>query len=455
MKAQEVLRRYAGGERNFRNTNLRGANFKGQDLSGADFSGSDIRSANFTNATLRDANFTQAQGGLQRRWLAIQLCFIGLLAGISGMFQGVSGSLVEAIFFGSVERRIASCVYVAMVVLAFTAIALEGFKVRTLGAILVVCQCVYAFAFLGAFPHSHFYSFTVAFNSIPSLVIFVAILAGVFVCAGTGLFVFSLAFAGAVAVIVPFSNSTVGAAIGVAVAVTSLLLSLYIAQQVLEENKKFAIIRLLGLPPRAPGSTSFCGADLARATFSQAQLKNTNFNDSHKLSTRLSHVCWQGADGLDLARLGDSILQDRRVRILLTTPEKGYKQDLTDANLWDANLKSTTLEKATLKGALLLNANLENAILKDAILTKAIAEGANFTGACLTGVTLESWYIDSTTILKNIDCQYVFLLEKPNEKGDRERRPYDLTKNFQPGDFETLCKEMLSLAGDKSRKKNL
>jgi uncharacterized protein YjbI with pentapeptide repeats len=53
MKADEVLRRYAAGERDFHRVNLRGQSFKGKDLSGADFSEADIRGANFTNAYQR------------------------------------------------------------------------------------------------------------------------------------------------------------------------------------------------------------------------------------------------------------------------------------------------------------------------------------------------------------------------------------------------------------------
>jgi len=45
--------------------------------------------------------------------------------------------------------------------------------------------------------------------------------------------------------------------------------------------------------------------------------------------------------------------------------------------------------------------------------------------------------------LQNIDCQHVFLREKPDARGDRERRPHNPNKDFQPGDFEKLFKEMI------------
>ncbi|MEM9008249.1 MAG: pentapeptide repeat-containing protein [Cyanobacteria bacterium P01_F01_bin.86] len=43
LKARDVLRLYAAGERDFRGTILRGGNFRGADLSGADFSGAEFR----------------------------------------------------------------------------------------------------------------------------------------------------------------------------------------------------------------------------------------------------------------------------------------------------------------------------------------------------------------------------------------------------------------------------
>ena len=211
----------------------------------------------------------------------------------------------------------------------------------------------------------------------------------------------------------------------------------------IKEDKKFDILRGFGLALATLGGTSFAGADLTGATFSQAGLKSTNFADSRQSKTNFTHVCWKQADRLNRARLGSAILQDRHVCTLLTTPEKGYKQDFTDTNLRGANLSGVTLEQAILRRAVLSDALFRDAVLEGAVLTEAQAVNADFTGAHLTGATLEAWNINSTTTLKNIDCRYVFLRETPDARGSRERRPHDPDKLFQSGDFEKLFKEML------------
>ena len=97
MKASEVLRRYAAGERNFQGVNLKGQSFKGQELSGADFSEADIRSADFTGANLRGAKFCGAKCGLKRRWgviVTILAWWLGGIAGCVALMAGVFGSLI-------------------------------------------------------------------------------------------------------------------------------------------------------------------------------------------------------------------------------------------------------------------------------------------------------------------------------------------------------------------------
>ena len=98
MKASEVLRKYAAGERNFQGVNLRGQSFKGQNLSGADFREADIRSTNFTGANLREANFSGARCGLKRRWAILLMMLSWLLAGIAGLLILIKGVLMSLIF---------------------------------------------------------------------------------------------------------------------------------------------------------------------------------------------------------------------------------------------------------------------------------------------------------------------------------------------------------------------
>jgi uncharacterized protein YjbI with pentapeptide repeats len=218
-----------------------------------------------------------------------------------------------------------------------------------------------------------------------------------------------------------------------------LLLGIYCSRRAAKGDEKFALIRTFGIALGALGGTRFDGADLTHANFTNAILKSTNFR-----TATLTHVCWHDAQKLDRARVGDSILANPMVRELLVT-RNGYKHSYVDANLRGANLNGVNLDQATLTWADLSNATLHRAHLRDANLREVLAIGADFTGAYLTGACLEGWNIDHTTLLTDVDCQYVFLLEQPNAMGHRERRPHDPDAVFQPGDFEKLYRKMINV----------
>ena len=116
MKAREVLRQYAAGERNFQGINLQGQSFKGQDLSGADFSEADLRSTNFTGANLRGAKFCWAKCGLKRRWEIMVTILSWWLSGISGVVALMAGVFGVLIFDdSSLDNQIAG--WVSLIIL--------------------------------------------------------------------------------------------------------------------------------------------------------------------------------------------------------------------------------------------------------------------------------------------------------------------------------------------------
>ena len=224
----------------------------------------------------------------------------------------------------------------------------------------------------------------------------------------------------------------------VAVAVAVALLGAYLGWRSFKGDRRDPGIRSVGVAFGTMGGTSFYDAELSDADFTRATLKNTNLR-----AKSLTHTCWSSAKKLDLARLGNTILSQANVRELLIT-RNGYKKSYQDANLRGANLAGVNLEQANLKYANLSEATLTSANLKDVNLTEVQAVGTDFTTAYLTGACLESWNIDHTTKLDKVDCQYIFLLENPNELGSRERRPHDPERVFQPGDFTKLYQEVIN-----------
>lgn len=444
MQVNEILVSYAEGRRNFRGENLRGQSFRGQDLSGADFSGADLRGTNFRAATLQGTQFIGVKAGLQKRWVSAMLVFILTLVALSGLCSALAGILIFAMLDNSwFENMVA--VWVSVVVWPI-------FLVTMIRRGIVVA---------------------IALFTVVAVITIVGVVAGVGMRAGGGALVgdttgalvvagvgaVAIAFAGALAIARVFAVTfTVTVALVVALdlvdafsvgkatvlsAILALLtvsVSFHVARQAMKGNRKYVVIRRFAVTFAAVGGTCFRGADLTNADFTGATLKSADFREAN-----LTRTIWRNAKQLDRIRPGKSIISQENVRELLVSGRLGYRQKLIKANLRGANLDGVDLSYTDLTQADLSQASLRQASLEGAILSEANCVGADFTQTKLTAACLEAWNIDRTTVLDDIDCDYVFLLQEPHpQTGSRERRPHDPNAVFQPGDFEKLYRQIMN-----------
>ncbi|GGA16390.1 pentapeptide repeat-containing protein [Okeania sp. KiyG1] len=234
------------------------------------------------------------------------------------------------------------------------------------------------------------------------------------------------------------SEAAKGVVLGIGTYVIAIILSIllisiagYLARKILAEDKNNLTIRRLAVAIGAIGGTSFKNTNLNEANFSNACLKSTDFRLAN-----VTHTLWRKAEYLTFARIRTTILIDPKIRELLVTGN-GINQQYISVNLRGANLRSADLTRSNLTIADLSEAALEGACLDGANLKEVLAIGTNFTEAKMTGVCLESWNINHTTILDEVESEYIYLLEsaKP-QTNDRERRPS--SGNFAPGDFTKL-----------------
>ncbi|BBD61266.1 rfrA pentapeptide repeat-containing protein [Nostoc sp. HK-01] len=203
------------------------------------------------------------------------------------------------------------------------------------------------------------------------------------------------------------SNSEYAKPFILIVAILVILAGKTVARLAIKGSTKFDWIREITVFWAATGGTSFYGCDLTDTCFDGADLKHTDFRE-----TNLTRTSFKGATGLDLARLQGTILDDPKVRKLLTTND-GKEEDFTGANLQGANL--------------------QGADLREAILVKAQLLDADLSGALLTDACIQDWNINYNTRFQNVECKRVYL--KLNQKG-RFYEPKPDSGEFQPGEFE-------------------
>jgi uncharacterized protein YjbI with pentapeptide repeats len=176
--------------------------------------------------------------------------------------------------------------------------------------------------------------------------------------------------------------------------------------------------------------TSFKQANLQDCDFSYANLKCCNFSDS-----LINQICLNNSQKAYLSYFGSPPLRSNKVISLMCDLNGGINLNLSHENMSNLNLTNAQLENCDLSYANLRKTVLINTNLKGANLTEVNAVQSNFHQAVLTAACLENWNIDNTTILDDVDCDYIYL--RSNEK---ERRPS--SGKFQPSEFTKLFREV-------------
>jgi uncharacterized protein YjbI with pentapeptide repeats len=479
--------------KNFAGQNLRGKDFKAQDLTGADFSGSDLRGADFTNAILREVNFSQIQTGGQMHSLALQIAISLVMSALSGAiayFAGIWLALLLSpqsitnlsIIPGLVVISLLCAEFFSILCQGFTIFALRVFSVFLSIALIVAGLASItgfltglvagAFALAGALAVAIAVSGAMATSLILSIAGSIAIsvigcdfwtkdkafivariltgtttLSGALAVSGAA----ALAIAGSLAVagIKAETNSSLSGLDAWTIAgfssLAALTLGNYVSWRALNGDEKFQLILKFAIALISKGGTNFQGTDLTGANFADAFLSGSDFRNSKYRVTNFTHTSWKNSKKLDFARVRQSILVNPEVRELLVTGKPNQSKSYEGLNLRGANLDGVYLEKVNFKRAILSEASFRNANLESVNLTEAQAIGTDFTGAQMTGVCLEGCSYDHTTKLDLVDCRFVFELEHPNAKGDRERRPHDPDKDFEQGDFTKRYSETLNI----------
>ena len=431
MKAGQVLKRYAEGERNFQRVNLRGQSFKGKDLSGVDFSNADIRSTDFTDANLQGANFTGTKAGLQRHWAIFLVIVSLLLSGLSGSISGLAGYIAAQGFdaFQS-SNQIAGWAVITALVTFFLLTIRYGIQVG-LGVVA------------GAFAVTGVLAVT---NVAPLIVFGNAASIGIGSVAGAGAGALAVASAGTFSLAGAIIGSVAGVIAGILIvdgakvftaaftfAGAVVLLSFYISWQAMKGNEKYTIVRNIAIAFAATGGTSFRNANITDTDFNYATLKSTDFRGATLIRT-----CWYNAKKLDRVRPGTTYLSNQKLRQLLITRE-GQNENFDRLDLRGVNLQGAKLENASFIDADFYQANLQGANLSRAILVRANFERADLRGAKLTGSCIQDWVITESTKLDGIACDYVYLRWVDRDK--RDQMPP--RGKFKEGGFVTFVRYIL------------
>lgn len=434
---------------------FRGKKFERKNLSNQDFSQAKLQGADFTNADLTGANFHGAYTGLQKHWVIILTITSLILSGLSGIFSVVPVSMYHGIIldYRSNTDDISPGIIILIIIVIFfidtickgivhgtvvvniaTPIALPLIFIGTQLVAKIASESISNYiaisaAILGILPVFAIVVATFAQAIAVSLAIAITKKVFVYIVIADALF-FSV-IAGIVTLTnldFPFSYAINW---GIPISLFVGLIGSYIAWRSFHQDEKDEWISKIAVAIAAANGTKFENAILTDANFDGATIQNTNFTNAI-----ITRTVWDKAQESNLALWKGTIMEKPAVRDLLVNHE--VQKSYEGHNLKGANLNYVNLSNTNFTDVNLCEATLYEAILDGANLTRIKAIDTNFTKAKMTGVILESWNIDKTTLLDEVESNYVYLVE-----GKKERRPHDCKEIFKPGEFTKLFQKAL------------
>ncbi|MBE9136958.1 pentapeptide repeat-containing protein [Nodosilinea sp. LEGE 07088] len=465
MKVNEVLKRYATGDRNFGSSNLCGQSFKGQDLSGADFRKSDIRGADFSQSNLSGTRFNHCQAGLTPLRTIIFIVLSWLLAAISGVFLGLAIYLVLLIFvptplliqgMGSEYKPGLEWIGLFTLILLLTQIFFSRFlgqvAFHTLGAILSLSLVILTLLAISDIPvaENFFGAIMAAWSGVFAIESGGAIASAMLqiivrkkaIIVGISIIINAL-FAIAVIDLINYEYELLnldgwsGIAVGICkilIPVAASIFSAFVGVGIFRntDNRSWLrkiIIAFISIKGRG---TSFHQANLTDAEFSAAILPNTDFQGAN-----FTRTFWQDTQLFHLSLIEQTYLADAQIKKLVTSGE-GQGQSFDYKDMRGVNLQNAQLADASFIGANLSEANLSGANLSRAKLVRTQLYRANISNTTLTGAYIQDWGISTDTQFDGIQCDYIYMRLPTPADPDPCRKPDNRNETFAPGDFENF-----------------